>query len=244
VAYNHRDTVDGIDNDNDGFIDNYYGWDFGEMDNDPTYSSNAHGVHISGIAGATTDNNFGMSGIGFKCKVLPIKVINDNDQMIYTYEGIIYAVEHDCRVINCSWGSTTFPGQFPLEVIKYATLVKKAIIVAAAGNQNDEIRYYPASFPNVMSVAATNQYDIKWPYSSYYYDVDISAPGYSIFSTWPNAGFIYSNGTSMAAPMVSAAAALVLSHFPQINNLDAIELLRTSADVIDTISDNEIYKIN
>lgn len=242
VAYNHRDTVDGIDNDNDGFIDNYYGWDFGEMDNDPTYSSNAHGVHISGIAGATTDNNFGMSGIGFKCKVLPIKVINDNDQMIYTYEGIIYAVEHDCRVINCSWGSTTFPGQFPLEVIKYATLVKKAIIVAAAGNQNDEIRYYPASFPNVMSVAATNQYDIKWPYSSYYYDVDISAPGYSIFSTWPNAGFIYSNGTSMAAPMVSAAAALVLSHFPQINNLDAIELLRTSADVIDTISDNEIYK--
>lgn len=242
VAYNYLDTIDGIDNDNDGFVDNYCGWDFGEMDNDPTYVSNAHGVHITGIAGATTDNNFGMSGIGFNCKVLPIKVINDNDQMIYTYEGIIYAVEHGCRVVNCSWGSTTFPGQFPLEVIKYATLVKNAIIVAAAGNQNDEIRYFPASLPYVVSVAATNQYDTKWSNSSYYYGVDISAPGSDIFSTWPNAGFIYSNGTSMAAPMVSAAAALVFSHYPQLNNLDAIELLRISADKIDTISDNLIYK--
>jgi subtilisin family serine protease len=242
VAYNYRDTIDGIDNDNDGFVDNYYGWDFGEMDNDPTYVSNAHGVHISGIAGATTDNNFGMSGIGFNCKVLPIKVINDNDQMIYTYEGIIYAVEHGCRVVNCSWGSSTFPGQFPLEVTKYATLVKKAIIVAAAGNQNNEIRYFPASLPYVVSVAATNQYDTKWSNSSYYYGIDISAPGSNIFSTWPNTGFIYSNGTSMAAPMVSAAAALVFSHYPQLNNLDAIELLRTTADKIDTISSNLIYK--
>ncbi len=241
VAYNYNDTIDDIDNDNDGYIDNYRGWDYGEMDNDPTYMANAHGVHVSGIAGAVTDNGFGMSSVGFNCKILPIKAMNDNGQMVGAYEGIIYAVEHGCDVINCSWGSPYFAGHFPLEVIKYCTLIKNAIIVAAAGNQNDEIRYYPAAFPNVVGVSATNHLDHKWQNSSYYYDIDISAPGQNIFSTWPNAGFISSSGTSMSAPIVSAASALVWSHYPQLNNLDIIEVLRTTADIIDTIPENVFY---
>ena len=94
IKHNYADTIDGVDNDNDGYIDNYRGWDLGENDNDPSSSVSSFGVHhgtgVSGIAAATTDNSKGVAGVGFKCKFLPVKIFNDNNQLTlitYLYEA-------------------------------------------------------------------------------------------------------------------------------------------------------------
>jgi len=241
VKYNYNDTIDGIDNDNDGYLDNFKGWDMGSMDNNPQYDLIGHGVHVSGIAGASADNGFGMAGVGFRCKLLPVKVDNAYGNLIATYEGIVYAADHGADVINCSWGSTFSGTLYGQDIINYATFNCNALVVAACGNANSTSLYYPASYNYVMSVAATDVNDYKWVNSSYNYMVDIAAPGKDIYSTWAGASLITSSGTSMASPVVAGAASLVSSYFPQYNMLQVAERLRVTADIIDTLTNNQAY---
>ncbi len=247
IAYNTNDIIDGIDNDYDGYIDNYMGWDLGSNDNNPQWNQGGdgnvvHGVFTSGLAGARTDNNIGMSSIGFKTKFLPIKISNDDGVITSGYEGIIYAAQHGCKIINCSWGST-IPHQFGRDVIEYVTEELDVIVVAAAGNANNEKLYYPASYNNVVSVAASNSEDKKWSNSSYNWRVDIIAPGKSVLSTLANGTYGNSSGTSFSSPMVSGALALMYSYYPDtLSNKQLIEILKTSGDIIDTISENQAYK--
>ena len=106
VKYNYDDPIDGVDNDNDGYTDNYNGWDLGSWDNNPQWGPTGHGIHVSGLAGASVDNGFGMAGVGFRSKLLPVKVDNSYGNLVATYEGIVYAADHGATGINCSWGST------------------------------------------------------------------------------------------------------------------------------------------
>jgi len=241
VKYNHDDPIDNIDNDNDGYVDNFRGWDMGSMDNNPQYDLIGHGIHVSGIAGASADNGFGMAGVGFRGKLLPVKVDNAYGNLIATYEGIVYAADHGADVINCSWGSTYSGTLYGQDIINYATLNCNALVVAACGNANSTSLYYPASYNYVMSVAASDINDSKWVNSSYNYLVDIAAPGKDIYSSWAGASFVISHGTSMAAPVVAGAASLVSSYFPQYNMLQVAERLRVTADVIDTLPNNLAY---
>lgn len=241
VKYNYDDPIDGIDNDNDGYLDNFKGWDMGSMDNDPQYGSTGHGIHVSGLAGATVDNNFGMAGVGFKSKLLPIKVDNAYGNLVATYEGLVYAADHGATVINCSWGSTYSGTLYGQDIINYASNNCNALVVAACGNANNMNFYYPASYDNVISVAGTDVNDFKYSNSSYGYKVDVSAPGTGIYSTWAGASFVTSGGTSMASPIVAGAAALVSSWYPQLNMLQVGEVIRNSADIIDTLSNNLLY---
>ena len=130
VKYNYADPIDGIDNDNDGYIDNFKGWDMVGAsstnfvpDGDPNIQmgGNDHGVHVGGDASAVADNNTGISGIGFKCKLLFVKCAPDAyENSIYSgYEGIVYAVDHGASIINCSWGGAG-GGNFGQDVINYA----------------------------------------------------------------------------------------------------------------------------
>ncbi|HRS53802.1 MAG TPA: S8 family serine peptidase [Bacteroidales bacterium] len=242
VKYNYDDLPDGIDNDNDGYIDNFKGWDLGNNDNDPQVDAEAHGIHVCGIASAKTDNTIGIAGIGFKCKFLPVKIADSENNYLRAYEGIVYAAEHGCNIINCSWGSNISSGQYGQDIINYAVINKNALIIAACGNDNNEIPFYPASYDNVISVAATDQNDIKHSTSSYGIYVDLCAPGKNIFSTWGNGSYISSSGTSMAAPIVAGAAAIVKSVFPNYNALQIGEQLRATADIIDTISMNNLFQ--
>ncbi len=242
IAYNYDDPINGEDNDNDGYVDNFYGWDLGENDNYPQYNASAHGVHVAGIAGASTDNGTGMAGVGFKSRLLPIKISDADGRLVRAYEGIIYAADQGAKVINCSWGGAISPGQFGQDIINYAVLNQDALVIAAAGNSNNQIRIYPASFANSMSVAATNSQDIKWDGSSFGNLVDISAPGAGIFSTWTNGSYINSSGTSMAAPVVAGAAALLRSHFPEYSALQIAAQLKVSTDIIDTLPQNLPYQ--
>lgn len=241
IAYNYDDPINGEDSDNDGYVDNFYGWDFGENNNDPQYNANAHGVHVSGIAGASTDNGTGMAGVGFRSRLLPVKISNADGTLVRTYEGIVYAADQGAQVINCSWGGPIAPGQFGQDIINYAVLNQDAVVVAAAGNNNNQLRFFPASYTNAISVAATNSSDHKWSGSSYGKLVDLSAPGANIFSTWPNGNYISSSGTSMAAPVVSGAAALLRARFPSYNALQIAAQLKVTTDLIDTIPANEPY---
>ena len=101
IKYNYADPIDGSDNDNDGFIDNYRGWDVSENDNDPMVVNSDHGSHVSGCAAAVVDNNTGVAGPAFRCKFLPVKVSLDASTSAIDngYDGIVYAADHGANVI-------------------------------------------------------------------------------------------------------------------------------------------------
>jgi serine protease len=243
IKYNYNDPLDGTDNDNDGFIDNFRGWDLGSGDNNPSPDGCAtcsHGVHVSGLSSAATDNNIGIAGTGFKCKFLPVKIQNASGALNAAYEGIVYAADHGCRIINCSWGGNS-GGQYGQDIVNYATFNKNSLVIAAAGNNGNNGLFYPASFQNVLSVAATDNFDLKWVQSNYGYKIDICAPGVNVYSTWVNSGYTSSSGTSMAAPVVSGVAALVLSQFPNLTALQIGEQLKNTADSIEYLSSNSDF---
>lgn len=229
IKINYADPINGIDDDGDGYIDNYYGWNTGD-NNHLVSSASHHGVHVAGISSAVVNNGLGIAGSGFKCMFLPIKIANSNGMLTGAYDGIVYAADKGCAIINCSWGSPVF-SRFAQDVINYATINKNALVIAAAGNNNNDIKFYPAAYDYVLAVAATSYDDSKWSNSSFGYYVDISAPGHNIYSTWIN-GYTNSSGTSMAAPLVAGAAAIVKSRFPSYTALQIGEVLRVSTDDI------------
>lgn len=240
VKYNYNDQIDGIDNDNDGYVDNFRGWDLGEDDNNPQ-GVITHGCFVAGLAGAATDNNVGISGTGFLCKHLPVKVCNDNNIGTMEYEGIVYAAEHGCSIINCSWGAKFYTGPYGQDIINYAAINKGALILSACGNDDNTRRFFPASYDNVLSVAATNSTDIKWSGSSYGYTIDIAAPGENVWSTLDGGTYGSSSGTSFSAPIVAGCAAILKTRFPALSGVQIGEKLKVSADIIDTLPGNIAY---
>ena len=101
IKHNYSDVPGGGDTDGDGYLDNFSGWDLGENDNDPTWTANPHGVHVSGIAAAAVDNITGVAGVGFKCKFLPVKIADAGGALTQAYEGVVYAADHGCAIISC-----------------------------------------------------------------------------------------------------------------------------------------------
>lgn len=231
IKHNYADIIGGGDADGDGYVDNFSGWDVGENDNDPTYNTNSHGVHVSGISAASVDNSIGVAGVGFKCKFLPIKITDANGLLTGSYEGITYAADHGCAVINCSWGGSD-GGQLGQDIINYATINKNALVIAAAGNDGVDMAFYPAAYKYVISVANTKSDDRRSASSNYNYTVDVCAPGESINSTYPVNGYSSQTGTSMSAPCASGAAAIIKSFFPSYTALQVGERLKVTCDNI------------
>lgn len=242
IKRNYADVIDGIDNDGDGFTDNYMGWDLGVNDNDATYQANAHGVHVCGLSSANTDNTIGGAGSGFHCKFLPVKISDANGSLIAAYEGIKYAADHGCQIINCSWGGGG-SSQFGQDIINYATINKNSLVVCAAGNNGVDGDFYPAAYNYVLSVANTSQNDVKFSNSNYGYMIDVCAPGDNVNSTWPGSLYITTSGTSMSAPVVAGAAGIVKNHFPAYNGLQVGERLKVTADNIYAANPSYINKL-
>lgn len=237
IKYNFNDPIDMIDNDGDTYVDNFRGWDVGMNDNDPTWQGNPHGVHVSGIAAAATDNAVGVAGIGFNCKFLPVKIADGAGNLVSAYEGIKYAADHGCKVINCSWGGPG-GGQYGQDICTYATINKDALVVAAAGNNGADQLFYPAAYDYVLAVANTQANDVVNVSSNYGYFIDICAPGTNINATWTSNGYSSQTGTSMASPVVAGAAALVRSYFPAYTAMQAGERLKITADNINSLPIN------
>lgn len=254
IAFNHADPIDGIDNDGDGYVDNYEGWDFsgatstGFPDNDPFVGS-SHGLWVAGVSSALTDNDLGMSGTGFNCRYLPLKAAPDDSLgLIFDgYEAIVYAADHGAQIINCSWGSPQ-PSRFGADVIKYATVNKKAAIVAAAGNSQSKATFYPAGYNEVLSVASSSFEDTVFSgvpgLSGTTYDetVDVSAPGFAITSlNGENQYRRTFTGTSFAAPVAAGGVGIVMSHFPSLTGFQAAQRLRVTSDPIDSLNASQYH---
>ncbi|RSK47050.1 S8 family peptidase [Hymenobacter rigui] len=246
IQVNRRDPIDGIDNDQDGYVDNYYGWDFADNDNDPTREANSvHGILVAGCAAAAADNGKGIAGVGFRCRFMPLKIYPSGTATgaFAGYEAIVYAADHGCQIINLSWGGVGGRSQFEQDVITYAAINHDAVIVAAAGNTPADLEFYPASYDHVLSVAMLTPTDERSTNATFSRRIDLSAPGTQILTTLGNSDSDYFavGGSSFAAPLVAGAAGLVRTRFPQYNAAQIAAQLRRTTDNIDALPGNAAY---
>ncbi|MDQ7054674.1 MAG: S8 family peptidase [candidate division KSB1 bacterium] len=241
----------GLDDDGNGYIDDVHGWDFANNDNDPkNYASTAaaaHGTHVAGLAAAAGNNGLGVAGLAFGCRLMILKAALDTpsapaaDGIIYGFRAIAYAIENGADVINLSWGG---PGSSQVEqdIIRYA-VSRGVVVVAAAGNSQSEQPFYPAAYEHVLAVAATNLNDERANFSNFGHWLDLTAPGIGLYSTWPGKDYRFMSGTSMAAPLVAAAAALVKSQHPDWSAVAIAQQLRQTADPISDKNPDHYYKL-
>jgi len=211
---------------------------------------NCHGTHCAGIAAAKGNNNEGIAGVAYDCKIMPVKVLDEEgagylDDIV---AGIIYAADNGADVISMSFGINVEYYGIPIselsaleDACNYAWN-KNCVLVAAAGNDNGFGKdTYPAGYNNVIAVTSCDQSDnhIDTKYGRW---VDFAAPGNFVYSTMPteqtkemkNYGldteYDFLQGTSMACPHVAGVAALAISRYPGKNNQEIRDLLNSSAD--------------
>ncbi|MDO7887929.1 S8 family peptidase [Hymenobacter cheonanensis] len=255
VKYNYADPINGIDDDGDGYVDNFRGWDFSNNTNDPMYEDyTGHGTQVSGIVAGQADNGKGLAGVGFRCKFLPLQMFPGTPTGSFAgYEAIVYAADHGCKVINMSWGGAGGYSRFEQDVCTYAAVNRDAVLVAAAGNTPSNVLFYPASYDHVLSVSATDAADGKATFATYNRRVDLVAPGVDIIIAYgrptttaagpPDADYWHGSGTSFAAPQVAGAAALVRVRFPQLTAEQVLAQLRRTTDAsIYALPANTVYQ--
>jgi len=235
--------MNGIDDDNNGYTDDVIGWDFTdapryagsgddtEPDNDPMDEfSGGHGTEIAGIMAAQTDNGKGIAALVPGLKVMNLRAgtasgyLEEDD----VARAVLYAINNGAKIINMSFGDIVV-SQFLRDVIEYA-YSQNIIIVASAGNSGGTQVHYPSGLKETISVGASDEADQLASFSNRGGTVDLVAPGVNILSTSPGGAYQESQGTSFSAPMVSAAAAMLLCMNPSLNVEQIRNQLKTSAD--------------
>lgn len=229
----------GIDDDGNGYPDDFRGWDFYSGVNDPM-DATGHGTHVAGIIGAVGNNGEGIAGVNWNVKIMPLKVARPSGgfSLVAIIQAVEYSWKNGAHISNNSYGGRTYvPDEY--EEIENAKNDGQLFIAAAGGtgpHDNDENPTYPASYgddrnpdelDNIIAVAATTKEDLLPTYSNYGANsVDLGAPGGSgkypssendIISTVPNDGYDYKYGTSQAAPHVAGVAALIWRGRPDLN---------------------------
>lgn len=256
VDYNHEDLKDvmwvneneipgnGIDDDLNGYIDDIHGIDTlqrsgGVATGDPMDTHN-HGTHVSGTIGATQNNGTGIAGIASNVQIMALRTVpNSGDETdIDVAESFLYAAEHGASLINCSFGKRNNEGGMLVnDTMNYIGENHGVLVVTSAGNSTQDIDRtltYPASFDtDYMIVIASSTNNGSFSYFSNYgkVNVDVAAPGSSIYSTVRNNRYASYSGTSMASPTTTGMAAEILSHRP---NMGPIELKQV---IMDSVTD-------
>ncbi len=240
---NTSDPINGLDDDNNGYIDDYSGYDFADADSNPEADTDGHGTQVVGVAGAVPENGIGMAGVAYNTSISPMKIFRSGSNTSNNaYSAIMYAADNGYEVINLSWGSINSYSSFNQDIINYAVLEKDVVIVAAAGNTPSDLAFYPASYDNVLSVTSTNNDDTKSSFATYHKHVDISAPGTSTYSTFNGNTYGNESGTSFSSPMVAGVAALVRDVYPDLTAQQVMERIRVTADDIQGVGTNSNYK--
>lgn len=248
IKINYADPINNIDDDNNGYIDDYWGWDFYYNDNDPNIqgSGNPHGSYVSGDASQVTNNGIHGAGVGFKVKLRISKHTDDitPDGLLYnTNSGLVYLYQNGSKIINCSWGSSS-PSAQTQNIVNDAWNAG-TIVVASAGNGNPgtETIRYPAAYNHVICVAATNSTDLKAGFSNYHDTVDVSAPGDAIVSTAYNNTYATVSGTSMSSPITAGTIGLIRSFYPSITPAEIETRLELGVDSIYNLNPGYIGKL-
>jgi subtilisin family serine protease len=236
-----------LDDDGNGKADDVHGWHFYHLYSSGTYEAaedaaiaddHGHGSHVAGIAAAATNNGIGVAGVSWGAKIMAVKMLDRYGDGWYSdaAAAVIYAADNGARVINLSLGGEEVSATL-CAAIEYAHS-RGCLVVAAAGNSGGSV-LYPAACAQALAVAATTGADERATYSNHGPEVDLSAPGSSIYSTWPWLdGYFTLSGTSMAAAHVSGVAALVWSRWPVLGPDGVMQqLTRTAVDIDATGSD-------
>lgn len=217
--------TNGKDDDGNGLVDDIYGWNF--VDNNNNLKDNhGHGTHIAGIISAASDNLKGTVGVAPKVSIMALKYYDPKsksnyDPMLTSVKAIRYAIAKGANVINYSGGGRGY-SQEEYKALREAE-AKGILVIAAAGNEDsntDDVPFYPSSYrlTNIISVASTNKKNNLMEYSNYGTStVDIAAPGSEIYSTLPDNKYGYLSGTSQATAFVTGAVALLLSTDSSLN---------------------------
>ncbi len=234
-----------FDDDGNGFVDDFMGWDFTDRvgfpfdstggdylnwDNNPK-DEQGHGTYIAGIAGASMNNLYGIAGIAPRSKLINIRAFDPNG---YGEEddvaaAILYAVQMGAKVINMSFGDNAF--SFVLrDVIRYA-YSRGVVLIASAGNSNSSNPHYPSGYSEVICVGNSTSDDLVASSSNYGSTLDLVAPGSLIMTTAMNNNYAIISGTSASAPFVSGAAALILS-LENFTNEEVKQILKSTSDDI------------
>ncbi|HPI40515.1 MAG TPA: S8 family peptidase [Pseudobdellovibrionaceae bacterium] len=225
----------GIDDDKNGVIDDVRGAQFIDLPDNPQQAHSEHGSHVSGIIAGTHDSRFNY-GMAPEAKIIPVQFIDDTGagSIGNAILAVQYATQRKAQIINASWGGA--PCVDTLKSALKAANDAGAIIVVAAGNESQDIDYYPV-FPaafnlsHQITVAASGMKDLMMAFSNSGFQlVQIASPGEAIFSSIPG-GFAYMSGTSMAAPIVSGAAALLWSAHPQATAVEIKSALLSGVDI-------------
>ncbi len=244
---NNPSTGNGIDDDGNGFTDDWKGWNIiSDNGNSQDQSSDSHGTHCAGIAGAVTNNNIGIAGVSWNSKLMAVRAMYNSGSIPWSFAGpaIIYAADNGADIISMSFGGT-WSNSTLKAAVDYA-YGSGCVLVAAMGNYNSEAGLIPATYSNTIAVGATNTDDTRakpgdWSNpsegSNYGNHIDVIAPGSWIYSTLNNNQYGYKDGTSMATPMVAGLAALLLSRKPSLTNVQVRDLIRDYAE--DKVGDSE-----
>lgn len=256
VRISHTDLVDnlwlnedefenGLDSDLNGYTDDINGYDVADQNNNPSPPENftsgafSHGTNCAGIASASTDNNLGVAGVGFNCKIMAVKCSPDDSDgatLPFAYEGLKYAIDANADILSMSWGGrvTSFTG----DALINSANIQGITMFAAAGNDNEENLLSPASNSNVMAIGATNQDDERASFSNYSEDIAFMAPGVSIYNLLGgnDNDYGFTNGTSMACPIAAGVGGLILSQHPEYSPEDIRNTIANACDNIDGLN--------
>jgi hypothetical protein len=251
-------SANGIDDDDNGHIDDVNGWDFVNQDND-IQDNHGHGTHISGIIAASGNNGLGIAGVAWGAQIMPVKGLDDSGRgnNAELANAILYAVQNGARVLNLSWGERKF-SQVLEDALSMAASQNVVVIAAAGNNSEYSYQFYPANSRSVITVGASDHADSRPIFSNFGDSIDVLAPGgddsdnsaaqihknilslrastlgadYSLPILSVGDGYLRQEGTSMAAAYVSGLAALILQRFPSATPEEVRQIIRRSADWI------------
>lgn len=227
IDSNHPDLKDNLWISSNGQFIN--GWNFINNSNNPA-DETGHGTHVAGTIGAVGNNSIGVTGVCWNVQLASFKIGDNRIDLAAAINAIYFANINNIPILNNSWSGRTYS-----PILKYVIEQYDGLFIASAGNSstnNDFLPSYPASYDsdNIISVAASNQENALSSFSNYgVKSVDIAAPGTSILSTSLHGEYSYKNGTSMAAPHVAGAAALLKSYIPFLTTLEMKKIILLSS---------------
>ena len=224
----------GVDDDRNGYVDDVHGYDFFNHDGDPL-DDNGHGTHVAGTLGAVGNNGIGVVGVAWRARIVALKFLGSTGTgpVSGAIEALEYMVRNGIRLSNHSWSGPF--SQALLDAIEAAGASGHLCVVAAGNTSSDLEAYptYPAAYdtPYRITVAASTRDDALASFSNFgATHVDLAAPGADILSTRPDGAYAFESGTSMAAPYVTGAIALLLGRFPALSTLEARQKLLQAVD--------------
>lgn len=223
-----RDGLPGVDDDENGFVDDRFGWDWVDDDATPT-DTFGHGTHVGGTMAATTNNGIGVAAIGRRFKIMSLRVLDERGSGFVSdlIDALAYARHQGAKIVNLSLVLRI--DSVALHEAIRATYAAGTIIVAATGNLGGRV-YWPAAYTETVAVAATDRADLRASFSNMGPETDVAAPGVDVISTYLNDSYYAYSGTSMATPHVSALAGLIWSLRPDFARRQVVDLILATAD--------------